>query len=121
MKPGMTTFLLIRHAAHVLGGGTIAGRMEKAVLSEAGWAQAERMASRVAAAKLPIRAIYASPVVRTQQTGGVLAKHLALPAITADALAEIDYGDWTGQTLDALRPLEPWKHWNAFRSGARVP
>src|SRR3712207_5910177 len=100
MKPGMTTFLLIRHAAHVLGGGTIAGRMEKAVLSEAGWRQAERMAARVAAAEVPVRTIYASPVVRTQQTAGVLANHLGLPVTTVDALAEIDYGDWTGQTLD---------------------
>ena len=38
-----------------------------------------------------------------------------------DALAEIDYGDWTGRSLDDLRQLETWKHWNAFRSGTRVP
>jgi probable phosphomutase (TIGR03848 family) len=121
MKNGTTTFLLIRHAAHVLGGGTIAGRMEKAVLSEAGWRQAQRTADRVAAANVPIQAIYASPVVRVQQTAGVLASRLGLPVATDDALAEIDYGDWTGRTLDELRPNEQWARWNAFRSGTRVP
>lgn len=121
MKQGMTTFLLIRHAAHVLGGGTIAGRSEKAVLSELGMDQANRLAGRMAGAKVPLAAIYASPVVRTQQTARVLADRLGLTIGTADALAEIDYGQWTGRTLDELRPLEQWKHWNAFRSGARVP
>src|SRR3954469_10383281 len=99
MKPGTTTFLLIRHAAHVLGGGTIAGRTEKAVLSEAGWRQAERMADRVAGATVPLRRTSASPVVRAQQTAGVLASRVKLPVTTADALAEIDYGQWTSRSL----------------------
>jgi broad specificity phosphatase PhoE len=61
------------------------------------------------------------PVVRTQQTADSLADLLQLPVHTADALAEIDYGDWTGRTLDELRPLAAWQQWNAFRSGTRVP
>ena len=121
MKQDSTTFLLIRHGAHVLGGGTIAGRSERAVLSDSGVAQASRMADRVAGAKVPLSAIYASPVVRAQQTAQPLAERLNLKIETADALAEVDYGEWTGRTLDELRPLDPWKHWNAFRSGARVP
>lgn len=121
MKPGTTTFLLIRHGAHVIGGGTIAGRSETAVLSDLGRSQAESMARRVAALPTPPTAVYASPVIRARQTAAPLAGRLGLSVQTADALAEVDYGDWTGRTLDELRPLDPWKHWNAFRSGARVP
>src|SRR5687768_2521628 len=99
MKQGTTTFLLIRHGAHVLGGGTIAGRSERAVLSEAGAAQANRMAERIVAARVPLAAIYASPVVRAQQTAEPLSLRFGLPVQTADALAEIDYGDWTGRPL----------------------
>ena len=119
MKPGMTTFLLIRHGAHVVGGGTIAGRSGEAVLSDAGIAQAARMAERVA--NVPLAAIYASPVVRTQQTARALADRVGLPVQTADELAEIDYGNWTGRTLEELRTIDRWRHWNTFRSGARVP
>jgi probable phosphoglycerate mutase len=121
MKQNSTTFLLIRHGAHVLGGGTIPGRSEKAALSELGQTQAAAMARRIAAAKLPLTAIYASPVVRAQQTAAPLGDQLKLPVQTADALAEIDYGDWTMRPLDELRALEGWKQWNAFRSGVRVP
>jgi broad specificity phosphatase PhoE len=121
MKSNSTTFLLIRHGAHVLGGGTIPGRSEKATLSDLGRGQAEAMALRVAATKAPLTAIYASPVVRAQQTAAPLGERLRLPVQTADALAEIHYGDWTERTLDELRPLDLWKQWNAFRSGARVP
>jgi broad specificity phosphatase PhoE len=59
--------------------------------------------------------------VRAQQTAAPLAARLGLPVRTADALAEIDYGDWTERPLDELRPLDRWNQWNAFRSGARVP
>src|SRR5688500_19149042 len=113
MKQGTTTFLLIRHGAHILGGGTIPGRLERAVLSELGRAQATRMADRIAQSGATLAAIYASPVVRAQQTAGPLAERLGLPIQTADALAEIDYGDWTGRALDELRALEGWTQWNA--------
>src|SRR5690606_6745702 len=60
----MTTFLLIRHGAHLLGGDTIAGRMPEVRLSPLGHEQARRMAERVA--KLPVQAIYSSPSDRTR-------------------------------------------------------
>lgn len=114
-----TTFLLIRHGAHVLGGGRIAGRSEEARLSPLGIEQAARMTERVAA--LPVKAIYSSPVRRCRETAQPLAQRLNLPVQLNDALAEIDFGQWQGQTIDALRPQEPWKQWNAFRSGSTTP
>lgn len=113
-----TTFLLCRHGAHLLGHGKIAGRTA-VQLSPEGHAQVEDLAARVG--HVPIRAIYASPVLRAQESARPLAERLGLEIRTSDALAEVDFGKWTGKTLDDLRPQEPWKQWNAFRSGAGIP
>ena len=115
----MTTFLLIRHGTHSMGPNAIPGRSAQAVLAPEGQAQAAGLADRLR--HLPIAAIHCSPVLRARQTAEPLSAALNLPVHVNDALAEIEYGDWTGQSLDDLRPLERWKHWNAFRSGTRVP
>lgn len=115
----MTTFLLIRHGAHLLGGDLIAGRTPEVRLSPLGHDQARRMAERVA--KLPVQAIYSSPADRTRETASYLAERLALPVQVLDGLYEIDFGDWTGRSLDELRQSERFRLWNSFRSGTRVP
>ena len=115
----MTTFLLIRHGAHLLGGDLIAGRTPEVRLSPLGHDQARRMAERVA--KLPVQAIYSSPADRTLETASYLAERLALPVQVLDGLYEIDFGDWTGRSLDELRQSERFRLWNSFRSGTRVP
>ena len=115
----MPTFLLVRHGTHSMGPNAIPGRAPQAVLTAEGRGQAQGLAERLR--HLPISAIHCSPVLRARQTAEPLSAARGLPVRVNDALAEIEYGDWTGQTLDDLRPLDPWKHWNAFRSGARVP
>ena len=114
-----TTFLLIRHAAHLLGVGTIAGRSADVHLSPLGHEQTRAMAERVAG--LPVRAIYCSPIDRAKETAAPLAERLQLPVQISDALCELDFGDWTRKTLDELRPQPNWQQWNAFRSGNRMP
>lgn len=115
----MTTFLLIRHGAHLLGGGTIAGRSPSVHLSPLGQTQANQLIERLA--HLPIGAIYSSPMDRTRETAQPLARTLGLPVQIRPALAEIDFGDWTGQKIDDIKAQPPWKQWNAFRSGTRIP
>jgi len=115
----MTTFLLVRHGAHLLGGDTIAGRMPDVRLSPLGHEQARRMAERVA--KLPVRAIYSSPSDRTRETAHYLSERLELPVQVLESLYEIDFGDWTGRSLDELRRNERFRFWNSFRSGTRIP
>jgi probable phosphoglycerate mutase len=39
----------------------------------------------------------------------------------APEILELDFGDWTGQKLDDLRPQEQWRHFNSFRSGTQAP
>lgn len=115
----MTTFLLIRHGAHLLGGETIAGRMAAVRLSPLGHEQVRALVERLG--HLPIRAIYCSPMERTCETAQPLAARLGLDVQLCDELNEIDFGDWAGKRLEDLRPLPMWKRWNAYRSGTRVP
>lgn len=115
----MTTFLLVRHAAHELGEGTLPGRKPGVRLNDEGRRQAAALADRLR--RVPIDAVHTSPVQRVKETAEVTADRLGLPLVVSDALSEIDYGDWTGESFDALGPVERWHAWNAFRSGTRVP
>lgn len=115
----MTTFLLIRHAEHALGGQTIAGRAPDVHLSEKGQRDAEALAQTLA--PLPIRAVYCSPLERTRQSAAPLAALLDLPVQMCESLLELEYGEWTGQTFDVLQACERWQLWNSFRSATRIP
>lgn len=115
----MTTFLLIRHGAHVLGGETIAGRTPGVCLSPLGRDQAAAMAERVARA--PVRAIYTSPVERAIETAQVLSERVRVAVNVAPDFAEVDFGAWAGRPIADLRQDERWQWWNRFRSGARTP
>ncbi|MCU1504204.1 MAG: Phosphoglycerate mutase [Ilumatobacteraceae bacterium] len=115
----MTTFLLIRHGVHELGGDRIAGRLPGVHLSAEGRAQAEQLVARLDG--VPIDAVHASPMERTRETASPLARARALELELCEDLLEIDYGEWTGCHLDALGDDVRWRRWNSFRSGHRVP
>jgi probable phosphoglycerate mutase len=115
----VTNFLLIRHGLHVFGSDRLAGRTPGVDLSPDGRAQSEQLADRLAGVQL--HAIYFSPIERTVQTHAPLAARQGVTATVSDALVEIDYGDWTGRSLDELAEMEEWRRWNSFRSGTRVP
>ena len=115
----MTVFYLIRHAAHGLLGHRIAGRMPGVRLSAAGNAQAQRLADQLASS--PIQAVYASPLERARETAQPLAARLGLQVEIAEDVNELDFGEWTGRTLEELREIAEWGLFNSFRSGARIP
>jgi probable phosphomutase (TIGR03848 family) len=115
----MTTFLLIRHAAHSLGGEVIAGRSPGVHLSDEGHRQARDLAERLT--RLGITAIYSSPLDRTRETAQPLADRLGLAVHVREELNEIDFGDWTLQSIDELRARPIWSPWNEYRSGTRIP
>jgi probable phosphoglycerate mutase len=115
----MTTFLLIRHAAHELLNRTLAGRMPGVHLSAAGQAQAVRLAERLA--PLPITAVYSSPSDRARETAEPVARRLGLPVEIAAALDEHEFGAWTGRPFDELREQPGWRPFNTYRSGTRPP
>ena len=115
----MTTFFLVRHGAHDRLGRFLDGRRPGVALSDAGRRQAERVADRLARER--VDAVHASPLERTRETAAPIAARHGLGVDVERALEELDFGDWAGQTFDALKPLEAWQRWNTARSTARTP
>jgi broad specificity phosphatase PhoE len=115
----MTTFLLIRHAMCDPVGRSIAGRTHGIHLNDAGRAQAERLAARLAGVALD--AVYSSPRERAIETAEPITRSRACRAVVVDALDEIDFGRWTGNTLRELDDDDEWARFNSLRSVARIP
>ena len=88
-------------------------------LSEAGHAQARTLAASLAGTTL--RAVWASPLQRAQETAAPIAARQGLPVHTDEALNEIDFGDWTALGFDTLHDRPDWIAWNRLRSCNRAP
>ena len=116
---GVTVFHLVRHGEHNLQSRVLAGRMPGVGLSERGRAEIAATAERLAGDN--IAALYASPLQRTRESAEILAQRLGLPVEFRDDLVELDFGDWTGSTFDAIRADPMWQLWNSHRSIARIP
>src|SRR5437879_6349649 len=101
----MTTFYLVRHGE--TGARKINGRRPGVYLNQEGHAQAKKMAERFA--NIPIAAVYSSPLERTMDTAQYLSSQLNLPIQPVDAVIEIDFGDWTGTTLENLANDLRWQ------------
>ena len=102
----MTTLVLVRHATTAATGKRLGGWTPGVDLDENGEAQAREAAERLAG--LPVRAVYASPLERTQQTARILAKPHGLRVRTRRGIGEVDYGDWTDRPLGQLRRRKEW-------------
>ena len=116
-----TTFLLIRHAAHIHLDKLFSGRMPGVPLSEAGRAQAARLGAVLASE--PIDRIVYSPLDRTSETAAAIAaaRGSAVPVAAAAGLIEIDLGDWTGRSWQDFGDDPAWRAWNERRGSARIP
>jgi probable phosphomutase (TIGR03848 family) len=116
----MTQLLLIRHGINdMVGQKKLAGRLPGVHLNDEGKLQAESLADRLR--DVPISAIYCSPLDRTQETAAPLARVKGMPVLIREGLSEVDYGDWTGQSLDELSKLEQWKVVQLYPNGMRFP
>ena len=115
----MTTFFLTRHAPHALVDAVLVGRMPGAQLDENGRKQARRVAGMLAGRE--ITAIQSSPQARARETAQPIAGRTGLPIEIAQAVDEIDVGEWTGRPFSALREDPLWQLWNRARSSARPP
>ncbi|MBV9862040.1 MAG: histidine phosphatase family protein [Alphaproteobacteria bacterium] len=115
----MTVFLLLRHGEHGLQHGVLAGRMPGVGLSDRGRAEIEAVAERLAGDA--IDALYASPLQRTRESAEIVAARINLPVHYRDDLIELDFGEWTGATFDAIRAHPRWARWNQHRSIATIP
>ncbi len=114
-----TTIIMIRHGAHGHLGRVLTGRMPAVPLAEAGRAQAERVASRLAGEA--IAAVYSSPMERALETAEPIARVLGLDVQPCEALSEIDFGAWTGLAFDDLDADPRWHAWNSVRAAGCPP
>lgn len=115
----MTDILLIRHAMCDPVGVAIAGRAAGIHLNAAGREQARALAEWLS--ELRFDALYSSPLERAYETACVVAAPHALAVRVSHELNELDFGEWTGRTLDELAPLPAWRRFNERRSDAPVP
>lgn len=113
------TVFLIRHAAHDRVGSTLCGRMPGVMLGDHGRRQASALAERLAGEA--IAAVYSSPLERARETAAPIAARLGLVPEDCPAMAEIDFGDWTGRTFESLDGDPDWTRWNAARATSRAP
>ena len=104
----MPVVLLIRHGENeYVKKGRLAGRKPGVHLNEKGQAQAHALAASLA--KLPIKAVYSSPLDRTMETASPLAEKLKIEVTPRDGLLEVDYGTWQDKTLKQLARRKLWR------------
>lgn len=115
----MTVFHLVRHAPHILQDKVLVGRGEDVPLSEGGRRAARDLAGRFAG--VAVDAIVTSPRLRARETAAAIAETSGARVEVADGLNELDFGEWTGRTLEELAHDPRWRRWNAQRAASRCP
>ena len=118
--PAPTTVLLVRHGQTPTTGKQLPGRAPGLHLSDAGKAQADAAAARIA--KLPkVDAVYSSPLERARETAAPIAAARDLRVKIDKGLLECDFGDWTGGELKTLYKQPEWAAVQRHPSGFRFP
>jgi probable phosphoglycerate mutase len=118
--PTSTLVLLVRHGQTPTTGANLPGRAPGLHLSDAGRAQADAVAARIAGLK-NVGAVYASPLERTRETAAPIAKARKLRVRRERGLLECDFGEWTGSALKDLMKKPEWKTVQQYPSGFRFP
>lgn len=116
----MATVILLRHArSSANGSGVLAGRSPGVSLDETGLKQANGLIERLAG--VPVAAVVSSPLRRCRQTLAPLLAERGLTVRADAALAEVDYGEWTGRKLNGLFKEPLWKVVQQHPSAAVFP
>jgi broad specificity phosphatase PhoE len=89
-----TRLYLVRHGATPLTAEDRFSGSENVHLSEEGRTQVTRLAQRLRDDE--IHAVYCSPLDRTMETAGIIAKPHQLTLLSKDGLREISHGHWEG-------------------------
>ncbi len=114
--------LLIRHGATANNDAVpprLQGARSDPPLSETGMLQADRLADFLA--RLPIREVFASPLLRARQTADRVAEIHCTTTQTVEQLHEIDCGQWEGLTWDDVERRWPEHYRNFVANPVEVP
>ncbi|WP_237569860.1 histidine phosphatase family protein [Mycolicibacterium lacusdiani] len=116
------TITFVRHAESA---GNASGIIDTTVPGPSITPKGERQAKEVAVelTRTPDDGIYASSMIRTQQTAQPLADQLGLPIVVLDGLREIEAGDLEGRPAIAAigSYYQPIRQWLAGDRTARIP
>lgn len=118
--PKSTLILMVRHGQTPTTGKLLPGRASGLHLADAGRAQAEAAATRIAALS-SVDAVYASPLERARETAAPIAKALGQKVVIDKGLLECEFGDWTGAELKNLMKLPEWTTVQRSPSTFRFP
>lgn len=118
---GPTTVLFVRHGTTATTGKVLPGRAQGLHLSEAGRAQADRVASMIGALDPRPVAVYASPLERARETAAPIARSLGVRVRTERGLVEMDIGDWTGMSIKRAVRRREWGTIQRWPSGFSFP
>ncbi len=115
----MTQLFLVRHAVTSHTGKKLTGWMDGVSLSEEGVEEAELLADLLA--KVPLKAVYSSPIQRTLETARPIAARHDLQVRTTRKLGEVEYGKWTNRPIKVLARTKLWGRVQRWPSGVRFP
>jgi probable phosphomutase (TIGR03848 family) len=118
----MATVILARHGrTSANASGVLAGRTKGVRLDEAGRDQAVAAATRLQG--LPLAAIVTSPMERCRETAAAInaGQPTRLKVRVDKAVAEVDYGSWTGRALKDLVKEPLWRTVQAHPAGVVFP
>jgi probable phosphoglycerate mutase len=115
----MPRLLLIRHGSNDFLGRELVGRRPGVHLNDQGRAEADALAEALSG--WAIVALHSSPRERALETAAPLGRRLGLAPRVEAALDEVDFGDWTGRSLDDLASDPLWQRFNRDRALTRVP
>lgn len=115
--------ILMRHGRSTANTASVlAGRTPGVALDEVGRAQAAELGQRLGERAADVVAVARSPLQRCAETVAPLVAALTgVPEIVVDALAEVDYGDWTNRPLAELAKEPLWKTVQRQPSAAVFP
>lgn len=111
--------LLIRHGLTDAVGMRLTSRLPGVALNTRGIEQVAQLRDRLR--DVPLAAVYSSPLERARATADPIARAHALDVNELDSLNEVDFGEWTGRTLEELSAIPGWARFNASRADADVP
>lgn len=116
----MATVLFIRHGRTTSNSaGTLAGWTPGVLLDEVGREQVTALGARIDSVQLA--AVVTSPLERCRQTTSAVLGDRDVPVHLDEEVAEVRYGDWTGQSLKVLAKQPLWKVVQQHPSNARFP
>jgi len=96
----MLELLFIRHGQTEYNAKRQVMGRQPVPLNDLGLRQAGELAERLEGSR--IRAVITSPVLRAKQTAEAIGAKLGLKVQEAEALAELDYGEWVNRDIDEL-------------------